>query len=118
MWQRVVLCASLLGVAALIGCGSSPTAPSDPGLSELTSAPTRIEADGTALTLVGHLNRDFMPPIQPGGGPLLAVRQLGTDIIDGTPSAGSVHRQSVGSGQWAVLPTAVRQLAADRDEDS
>jgi hypothetical protein len=70
-------------VVALIGCGATPTAPSDVSRAELASAPTRIVSDGVALTLTAFLTRDFMPISPPDGKPLGGVLRIKTE--NGTP---------------------------------
>jgi hypothetical protein len=56
--QRLSVGVAASFVVALIGCGATPTAPSDVSRAELASAPTRIVSDGVALTLTAFLTRD------------------------------------------------------------
>jgi hypothetical protein len=79
--QRLSVAASF--VVALIGCGATPTSPSDVSRAELASAPTRIVSDGVALTLTAFLTRDFMPISPPDGKPLGGVLRIKTE--NGTP---------------------------------
>jgi hypothetical protein len=80
----------------IIGCGSTPTAPSDPPLSELLSAPTRIVVDGQALTLTAFLSRDFMPSSPPDGRPLGGVLRIKTE--DGS----SVRATVTADTSWII----------------
>jgi hypothetical protein len=79
--QRLSVAASF--VVALVGCGATPTAPSDVSRAELASAPARIVSDGVALTLTAFLTRDFMPISPPDGKPLGGVLRIKTE--NGTP---------------------------------
>jgi hypothetical protein len=77
----------LLAAACVLwvsGCGGpTPTSPSDIPVSELSSAPTRIIADGKTLSISASLWRDFMPIAPPDGHPLGGVLKIATD--DGSP---------------------------------
>jgi hypothetical protein len=84
-------------VAALVGCGQTPTAPSDVSREQLASAPTRVVADGVELTLTTFLTRDFMPISPPDGKPLGGVLRIKTET--GTPVPTSI----VVSASWILF---------------
>ena len=79
--QRISVAASF--VVALVGCGATPTVPSDVSRAQVASAPTRIVSDGVELTLTAFLTRDFMPISPPDGKPLGGVLRIKTE--NGTP---------------------------------
>src|SRR3989304_1017754 len=74
--------------ASIVGCGATPTSPTDISMPQLRSAPTRIVADGRTLTLTAFLWRDFMPPSPADGRPLQGVLRIATE--DGSPVAATV----------------------------
>jgi hypothetical protein len=95
-------------VTFIVGCGSTPTSPSDVPLSQLSSAPTRIVADGQTLTLTTFLYRDFMPISPPDGKPLGGTLRIQTD--DGSPvSAGVTAETSWVINKGEVWSTTVEQ---------
>jgi len=88
-------------LAFIVGCGSTPASPSDLPTSKLSSAPTRIVADGQALTLTAFLSRDFMPISPPDGKPLGGVLRIQTD--DRSPVPASVRADT----SWVIYDTEV-----------
>jgi hypothetical protein len=102
VWKRFFVLAAAICPLFPIGCGgSSPTSPSRVGISELSSAPTRIVADGQSLTLAAFLWRDFMPISPPEGKPLVAVLQIRTD--DGSPASVRINADT----SWVIHDTEV-----------
>jgi hypothetical protein len=91
-----------LGCLAFItACGSAPTSPSDLPTSTLSSAPTRVVADGQGLTLTAFLSRDFMPISPPDGKPLGGVLRIKTDDRSPVPASVSVDTS------WVIHDTDV-----------
>ena len=64
--------------ATIVGCGGTPSSPTEIPTSQLLSAPTRIFTDGKTLTLATFLWRDFMPPAPADGRPLQGVLRIVT----------------------------------------
>lgn len=83
MWLRRLLLGAFLPPALLACGGATPASPSDVPLADLSSAPTRVTAEGRDLTLAAELWRDFMPISPPGGRPLAAALRIST--ADGSP---------------------------------
>ena len=97
----VVALVPLLCSASFIGCGSTPTSPTEVPTSRLSSAPTRIVVDGKTLTLAAFLGRDFMPISPPDGQPLGGTLRIQTD--DGSPVPATVTADT----SWVIYNTEV-----------
>ncbi len=86
----------------------------DPGFAdELRASPERIGIDGNNLILETYLWRDFMPPVEKDGRPLICINKL--TEADSLPIATgiSLRKQYVIKGNqiWAARHTEVRDHA-------
>ncbi len=57
--------------------------PNSPTISELLNSPSSIVLGNNVLNLEGYFYRDFMPPTQPNGSPLIAICR----VIDSSGAA-------------------------------
>lgn len=106
---RTLIAVTAVLILVVAGCGgSSPTAPSDVTRSQLIAAPTRIVADGRALTLTTSLWRDFMPISPPDGKPLVAVLTIVTE--DGSPVPTTVTADT----SWVIHSSGVWSAAVEQ----
>jgi hypothetical protein len=102
---RTSIVAIAIGLLFTAGCGgSSPTSPTDVSRAQLAAAPTRIVADGKALTLRAALWRDFMPISPPDGKPLAAVLQIVTEDGSQVPATVTADTSWVlhGADVWSA----------------
>ena len=95
--------ATLGGVACDRGAGIT-----DPPLSELEGAPSRVQIAGSELKLETYLWRDFMPTAPPNGTPLIAVLRIVTTGTTGIPEGLKAEQVSI-TYQGEIWTAAVKQ---------